>query len=94
MIAAVEVVVSHRTADGIPLYLVENESDTALLRSIVNDGIASGDFRAADLDVVVTTIAHALDGGLTRAQMDANTDLAAWADELLPLLLAALRADR
>ena len=91
MIAAMEVAVSHRDANGVPLYLTESEEDTALLRAVVEAGQRSGEFRA-DLDpvVVVTTIVHALDGALTRTQMHPDTDLATWVDQLVPMLLAAL----
>lgn len=93
MIAAMEVAVSHRDADGVPLYLTEDEDDTALLDAVIEAGRASGEFRA-DLDPVVatTTIVHALDGALTRLQMHPDTDLAAWADHLVPMLLDALGA--
>lgn len=93
MIAAMEVAVSHRDADGVPLYLTESEEDTALLMAIVEAGQGSGEFRT-ELDpiVTVTTIVHALDGALTRAQMHPDTDLATWVDHLVPMLLAALGA--
>ncbi|TDE97342.1 TetR/AcrR family transcriptional regulator [Occultella glacieicola] len=89
-IAAVEIAISHRDADGTPLYLAESEPETALLEGIISDGIASGQFCDVDLTVARTTLIHALDGGLTRSQMDARTDLDTYGDHLVPMLLAGL----
>lgn len=93
MIAAMEIIVSHRDADGVPMYLKEGEEDTALLRAVIGAGMATGEFRRLELQVAVTTISHAVDGALMRSQMHPDTDLVAWAEELVPLLLAALRPD-
>jgi AcrR family transcriptional regulator len=75
--AAVEIVVSHRTADGTPLYLVNDESDTALLRSILHSGIASGAFQPLPLDI---------------ATGFAESDLSELRAHAVPLLLRALGA--
>jgi AcrR family transcriptional regulator len=90
MIAAVEIAVSHRDSDGMPLYLAESDEENALLEGMVADGVAAGQFRQVDLTVARTTVIHALDGALTRSQIDAGTDLDAYGDHLIPMLLAAL----
>ncbi|WP_163542922.1 TetR/AcrR family transcriptional regulator [Occultella kanbiaonis] len=90
MIAAVEIAVSHRDGDGVPLYLAESDEENALLEGMVADGIAAGQFRQVDLTVARTTVIHALDGALTRSQIDAGVDLDAYGDQLIPMLLAAL----
>ncbi|MBZ2196214.1 TetR/AcrR family transcriptional regulator [Occultella gossypii] len=90
MIAAVEIAVSHRDVDGMPLYLAESDEENALLEGMVADGIAAGQFRQVDLTVARTTVIHALDGALTRSQIDARVDLDAYGDQLIPMLLAAL----
>ncbi len=93
-VAAVEIAVSHRGPDGVPLYLTESVEDRRLLEGLIADGIASGEFREVDLLVATTTVLHALDGALTRAQMDAGTDLVAYGEHLVPMLLAALGRGR
>ncbi|WP_154793332.1 TetR/AcrR family transcriptional regulator [Occultella kanbiaonis] len=90
MIAAVEIAVSHRDGDGVPLYLAESDEENALLEGMVAEGIAAGQFRQVDLTVARTTVIHALDGALTRSQIDAGVDLDAYGDQLIPMLLAAL----
>lgn len=89
-VAAMEISVSHRDADGVPLYLVDSAEETDLVTRIVTGGIASGEFRDVDVVVAMTTIIHALDGALTHSQAHPDTDLLTYGERLAPLLLAAL----
>lgn len=91
VLAALEIVVTHRDADGVPMYLTEGEEDTALLQSVIAAGMASGEFRTFDLTIAVTIVVHVVDSALTRSQMYPETDLLLWADELVPIVLDALR---
>jgi AcrR family transcriptional regulator len=90
--AAVEIVVSHRTADGTPLYLVNDESDTALLRSILHSGIASGAFQPLPLDIATGFAESVLDRAITLVQRDQSADLSELRAHAVPLLLRALGA--
>lgn len=88
--AAVEIVMSHRTADGTPLYLVEDEEDTALLRSILRAGIDQGVFTEMPLDVATGLAESVLDRAITLVQRNPGADLAALRAHVVPFLFRAL----
>jgi AcrR family transcriptional regulator len=90
--AATEILISHRDERGRPLLLAESANDLSFLESILRGGVADGAFTVPDVGVAATTITHAIDGALTSLQRDPTTDLAAYADALVPLLLAAVGA--
>lgn len=90
--AAVEIVVSHRTADGTPLYLIEDEDDTALLRSILRAGIDGGVFTAMPLDVATGLAESVLDRAITLVQRNPDADLSALRAHVVPFLFRALGA--
>lgn len=90
--AAVEIAVSHRTADGTPLYLVEDEGDTALLRSILRAGIDQGVFTTMPLDVATGLAESVLDRAITLVQRAPGADLSALRAHVVPFLLRALGA--
>lgn len=77
--AGVEIVVSHRGSDGVPLYLTGTLEDSALLRDILADGMAEGVFRRMRLDIAVDLVEAVLDVPTTQLQRDLAADL----DELL-----------
>ncbi|MDA4893859.1 TetR/AcrR family transcriptional regulator [Streptomyces sp. MS2A] len=87
--AAVEIVVSHRLADGRPLYLVEADDDTALLRGILAQGMEDGAFRRLPLDVAVGLAESVLDRAITVVQRDPDADLRDLRRHALPFLLRA-----
>lgn len=87
MMAANDILISHRSPDGVPLYLQGGDEETALLQSILRSGQAAGEFGRVDVTVAALTIVHAIDGALTQSQKDPATDLDAYADSLVPLLL-------
>jgi AcrR family transcriptional regulator len=91
--AATEILISHRDDRGRPLLLDDSAADLDLLESVLRGGVAEGAFRPLpDVGVAATMITHAVDGGLTALQRDPATDLGAYADALVPLLLAAVEA--
>lgn len=90
VLAAMEISVSHRDSDGVPLYLVNSAEDTALVTSIVSEGVAAGEFRDTDLTVTATTIIHALDGAVTHSYSNPDTNLVIYGEHLKEFLLAAL----
>lgn len=90
MLAANEIVISHRDADGVPLYLRSDDDETALLQHILRSGRRAKDFGPMDIKIAATTIVHAIDGALTEAQKDPALDLDRYADRLIPLLLRAV----
>ncbi len=90
--AAVEIVVSHRTADGTPLYLVEDEDDTALLRSILRAGIDQGVFVEMPLDVATGLAESVLDRAITLVQRNSGADLSVLRAHVVPFLFRALGA--
>lgn len=88
--AAVEIVVSHRTADGTPMYLLDAEDDTALLRSILQAGIDAGVFQVMPVDVATELVESVLDRAITLVQRDLGVDLREFSAQVLPFLLRAL----
>ncbi|MBO0610779.1 TetR/AcrR family transcriptional regulator [Myceligenerans salitolerans] len=90
--AAVEIVVSHRTADGTPLYLVEDEEDTALLRSILTTGMEDGSFLRMPLGVATGLVEAVLDRAITVVQRDPRADLGDLRAHAVPFLLRSLGA--
>ncbi len=91
--AAVEIVVSHRAADGTLLYLVEDEADVALLRSILRAGIDDGRFRSMPLGVATGLAESVLDRAITMVQRNRDVDLSEFADQAVPFLFRALGVD-
>lgn len=91
--AAVEIVVSHRTADGTPLYLVADDDDTALLRSMLQAGMADGTFRSMPLDVATGLVESVLDRAITLVQRDPQADLGELRAHAVPFLFRALGGD-
>lgn len=87
LLAATEILISHRSQDGVPMYLQSGDEETELLESIVRGGQLSGEFGPCDVAVAALTIVHAIDGALTQSQKDASTDLAGYAHELTRLML-------
>lgn len=88
--AAVAILVSHRDADGTPLYLTSSEEDTALLRSILSDGMDAGAFRTMPLPAAVSIVEALLDIAITAVQMDLQADLAERTDEIVDFLFRGL----
>lgn len=73
--AGIEIVVSHRNADGVPLYLTGTEDDSALLRGILREGMELGVFRHIPLEVAVAVVEALLDVPTTALQRDLDADL-------------------
>lgn len=90
--AAVEIVVSHRSADGTPLYLVADDDDTALLRSILRAGMEDGTFRRMPVEVATGFAESILDRAITLVQRDPQADLSDLRAQAVPFLLRALGA--
>jgi AcrR family transcriptional regulator len=90
--AAVEIVVSHRTADGTPLYLIEEDGDTALLRSILSAGMEDGVFRPMPIGVAVGLAESVLDRAITVVQRDLEADLDELRAHTVAFLFRALGA--
>ena len=88
--AGTEIVVAHRDADGVPLYLTASEEDTALLRSILAEGMDAGAFRRMPLPVAVGLVESLLDLVILEVQRDADADLATLALEIEAFLIAGL----
>lgn len=91
--AAVEIVVSHRTADGTPLYLVEDDEDTALLRSILEAGMEDGTFRQMPLSVATGLVEGVLEHSITLVQREPGVDLTELRTQAVPFLFRALGVD-
>lgn len=91
--AAAEIVVSHRGPDGVPLYLVEDDEDTALLRGILQARMTKGEFRVLPLDVAVGIVQSLLDRAITMVQRDATVDLSGYRASVVPFLLSAMALD-
>lgn len=92
--AATEILISHRDPDGRPLMLSDEVADLSYLEGILAGGLKAGIFSLPDVTIAATTISHAIDGALTAGQRDHELDLAAYADSLVPILLAAVGVHR
>lgn len=92
--AAAEIVVSHRGPDGVPLYLVEDDEDAALLRGILHAGMKNGEFRVLPLDVAVGIVQSLLDRTINMVQRDATVDLSEYRASVVPFLLSAMALGR
>lgn len=88
--AGVTIVVSHRGADGTPLYLLQSDEDTALLRSILSDGMDAGTFRSMPLPAAVTITESLLDLAITTVQQDLNSDLTELSAEIIEFVFRGL----
>jgi AcrR family transcriptional regulator len=91
--AAVEIVVSHRTSDGTALYLVENDEDNALLRSILRAGMKDGTFTSMPPDVATGLAESVLDRAVTLVQRNSHVDLSELRAHVVPFLFRALGAE-
>lgn len=87
MAAAVAIVISHRNAEGTPLYLTEQEEDSVLLRDILSSGMESGEFRRMPLADAVRIAESILDIAITAVQRDLAADIASLAPETTGFLL-------
>lgn len=92
MAAGVEIVVSHRGSDGVPLYLAGTDEDTALLRSILAEGMDSGAFRPMPLPAAVAIAENLLDLAITTVQRDLDAELGPLTDEIVTFLFRGLTA--
>lgn len=88
--AGMEIMISHRGPDGIPLYLAGTDEDTALLRGVITDGIASGVFRPIDPRIAVGIVESLLDFASTEVQRDPEGDLTALNEEIITVLSRGL----
>lgn len=91
--AAAEILVSHRGPDGVPLYLVEQEADTALLGGILRLGMKNGEFRELPLDVAAGIVESLLDRAINMVQRDATADLTGYRAAIVPFLVTAMARD-
>lgn len=73
--AAIEIAVSHRLADGTPLYLTGTDEDSAELRDILQRGMDSGAFRRMPLGLATSFVESLLDAAMTELQRDVGADL-------------------
>jgi AcrR family transcriptional regulator len=92
--AGVEIVVSHRRADGVPLYLTGTEEDSAMLRRILADGMERGVFRPVPLRIAVNVVEALLDVATTELQRDLAADLTELVPELVRVVFRGLAPAR
>lgn len=92
VIAGIEIVVSHRTEDGTPLYLTGTAEDSKLLRGILTAGMDTGVFRRMPLDHAVNIIEALLDVWTTDLQRDLNAPLDALGEATITFLMHGLIA--
>lgn len=85
--AGIEIMVSHRTPEGVPLYLTFSEEDSALLGSILAAGMAQGVFRSMDVRTGVGLVEALLDVPVTALQRDRTADLTELKAEIIGTIL-------
>lgn len=87
--AGIEIVVSHRTEDGTPLYLTGTDEDSQTLRGILTAGMDAGVFRRMPLRVAVSLVEALLDVPTTELQRDLEADIEPFAVEIVDALTNA-----
>lgn len=90
--AGIEIVVSHRTEDGTPLYLTGTEEDSRLLGGILAAGMEAGVFRRMPLKVAVALVEAVLDVATTELQRDLEADIEPFAAETIEMLIKGFAA--
>lgn len=90
--AGIEIVVSHRTEDGTPLYLTGTEEDSRLLGGILTAGMETGAFRRMPLKVAVALVEAVLDVATTELQRDLEADIEPFAAETIEMLIRGFAA--
>jgi len=93
VVAGIEIVVSHRTADGTPLYLTGTEDDSRLLREILAAGMDGGAFRKMPINVAVSLVEALLDACTTELQRDLSADIEPFTTETVELLMTGFSAE-
>lgn len=84
---------NHGGPEG-PDYIVRAEADEVeLLEGLFAEGQRSGEFRAFERRVMAMALAKAIEGVLTEWAWRPETDLDAWAEELVALFGRAMKAD-
>lgn len=94
MAAGTEIVVSHRGADDVPLYLTGTDEDSALLREILSDGMERGVFRPIPLLIAVSLIESLLDLATTELQRDLTANLTDLLPEIVTIIFRGLANDQ
>lgn len=87
--AGIEIVVSHRTEDGTPLYLTGTEEDSRVLRDILAAGMDARVFRRMPLKVAVALVEALLDVPTTELQRDLDANIEPFAVEIVEALTKA-----
>lgn len=88
--AGFEVLISHRDADGVPMYLNVSDEDFALLRGILEQGMAQGVFRKMPPNTAVKLVEALLDVPTTELQHNLEADLADLIPEIMCSVLRVL----
>ncbi len=88
--AASDIAVSHRGPEGVPLYLMAEGEDTALLREILSAGMDAGTFRDMALPVAVAIVENMLDLAVTAVQRQADADLETLSREIVDFVFRGL----
>lgn len=88
--AGLEIVVSHRRPDGVPLNLTGTEEDSELLREVLAAGMDRGVLRTMPLRTAVGLVEAVLDVASTELQRDLEADLTGLRPELVRIVLLGL----
>ncbi|AEQ51778.1 TetR/AcrR family transcriptional regulator [Pelagibacterium halotolerans] len=86
---------NHGGASGTPDYIVRSaEEERTILTALVTDGQAAGQIRGdLDAEFIAGLISKTVEGGLSEWAWRPETDLSAYADQLIDLLERGMRAD-
>lgn len=93
VVAGVDIAVSHRGPDGVPLYLTGTDEDSALLRGILVDAMEQGSVRRMPVAVAVDIVEAALDVTVTALQRDPAADLGILSAEIVTAVVRGLAPD-
>lgn len=91
--AGIEIMVTHRNAEGVQLYLTVAEEDSAMLRDILESGMQDGTFRRIPSRTAVSIVESLLDVPTTELQRDLDADLSEVMPEIVRIVFRALEHD-
>ncbi|MFV0535043.1 MAG: TetR/AcrR family transcriptional regulator [Cumulibacter sp.] len=93
IVAGIEIVVTHRGADGVPMYLADTGQEAALLGDILRAGIRRGQFRTMSIGIAVALVEAVLDVATTALQRDLSADLIELRREIIEVVFRGIAPD-
>lgn len=91
--AGVEIVVTHRNSEGVPLYLTATDEHSPLLRTALEAGMRDGTLRAMPISTAINIVEALLDVPTTELQRNLKADLSELMPEIVRIIFRAFEYD-